>query len=257
LQNQYGLTDQESETSNSFVFKNQIVNKITPSKNILSTLTIESDESFNQIRYSKNENFELLVAGSNNNPFTLKYCFISGNKLKFADFFNSKKEIFAWDFKENQLIILFSDLTVEHFLINLSNNIPTIDKQIIFDSIDEAIKRPVIQINPFKGSFLLWDAVANGKTWMLIDAKNIESYWCNINVSTHSSFINGIVNFQDEDSLKVFVGVNTVSKIDPRISLYSFFVHGNTQDNHSYQWLSIGTRTIDEKLFKKQIPTGQ
>ena len=169
-----------------------------------------------------------------------------------AVFFNSKKEILAWDFKENQLVLLLSDFTVEHFLIDLNSEIPTLGKQTFLDSTNIDIKRPIIHINPSKSSFLLWEGISNGRTWLLVEEQKVDSYWCNINTSTSSVLICEEIQLTDAD---VFVGANTVTKTDPRISQYSFFVLGNTKENDLNQWLSIGTRTIDEKLFEKQTST--
>jgi hypothetical protein len=259
LQNNYTITTQKIESTDYFVFKNQVVNKINPSKNILKTINIESDESFNQIRYGNINNFEILLASAENNPSALKYCAANTKNITFADFFSSKKEILAWDIKENQLIILFSDLTVELFKVNLSNDIPSIENRTILDSLDDPIKRPVIQINPFKGSFLLWEAIANGKTWMLFNSSGVESFWCNVRANTHVSILNEAGKFSEtnDENLDVFIGENSILEDQSKRSSCSFFILGNTQENSSHQWLSIGTRTIDEGLFDKQFPRGR
>ena len=108
-----------------------------------------------------------------------------------------------------------------------------------------------------KSSFLLWDAVLNCKTWMLLETTKVDSYWCNINTSTHSAFINELDTISGVNTAEVFVGANIVFKKNPKLLPCSFFILGNTQEGSSHQWLSIGTRTIDEGLFDKQFPKGK
>lgn len=169
---------------------------------------------------------------------------------------NFEKSITAWDQIIDSGIVILEDNSVFTYNINKNNSSINIEIDEPLPSFHYYINQPNIKINPATNSYVIWESIENGSTWML-SAQMPKPNWINLDSTSYAIISPFAPELDESEFFKIIYHSNGNEILSGPTAWFEGFAEftalAKFRDYTPQKWMNISLQDYPEAFYTKWL----